>query len=301
MIRVVIMAQGQQSRLSDLKIPKQLLPLALCNTTILDRTLSLLAHYDEVGEIVVVAGEEIRRHLAGPGHKVEHFETAGWRTCNDDGAIAAADAVMAWPARALRRSLVVEVVSLDLPGNSVIRGLRAIRPYLKREAVVVGGAGVPDRELVFDRTVILLGDVVYSRRCLGALVPKVAPAPIWFAVSPDLSPSGGEVYGCSYDVAGTAEFLSLLDEVVHPPFVDTYQPGQLRRLLWERQRRVLEAEMTERGVSPKIAALVRAGAPVPLESCCSIMDGGDYTRDIDTVEDMKRLGELDVAAWKEGL
>jgi hypothetical protein len=290
MIRVVIMAQGQQTRLPDLKIPKQLLPLPLCNTTILDRTLTMLTSDDRVGEIVVIGC--FARHLTDGGDG--YFNLGRWAPCTSDDA----DATMSTTSRKRAGSppVCLEVVKLNAPGNSVIRGLRAIRPYLRQEAVIAGGAGMADSELDFTRTVILLGDVVYSRRCLAALADK-APAKVWFAVSPDLSPGGGEVFGCSYDQDGTEEFLSILDNVVHPPFTDTYQPGQLRRLLWERQRRIYELEMSERTDTEVRAVVLEGARQRPSDKCCTIMN--DFTTDIDTIADLRLLGDLDVRAWED--
>jgi hypothetical protein len=292
------MCHGEQSRLRDLKIPKQLLPLPLCNTTILGRTLAMLTGTDEVGEIVVIGDRRFAQHLFG---KVScdpaPFLLSDWRTATAGKWINAEAEITS---RTIRRprgmgGIGLEIVSMVSPGNSVIRGLRAIRAYLAMTRVTEDD----DAEL-YDRTVILLGDVVYSRRCLAALVPKICNDEMWFVVSPDLTASTGEVFGCSYDREGTAEFLSILDAVPHPPFTDTYQPGQLRRLLWERQRRQLEAAFVRQGVPAGVAAVARQASHSPAAGCCSVMDDDDYTCDFDTVDDLEHLGRADVAAFRDG-
>lgn len=291
MIRVVIMCHGQQTRLADLKIRKHLLPLPLCGTTILQRTIGMLEGARDVGEIVVVGPPDIAAALGFTG-MMDSIDLATWSSSPPDhppvnGYEDPGVVYMATPP-------CLEVVTLgNKPGHSVIRGLQKIRAYLAQDRC--------GPEIVYDRTVVLMGDVVYSRRCLSALLHAVPPAeqPIWFAVTPDLSPSTGEVFGLSYSRAGTAEFLDILDNVAHPPF-DAYQPGQLRRLLWDRQSREGERWLAiEKVSSSVVAGAVRSSLrSKPHEACCTILDH-DFTRDIDTVKDLMRLGELDVAAWHD--
>ncbi len=245
----------------------------------------MLAADQRVGEIVVLGTMEHAVGLFSDAYEqqIDGLDLATWGRARGPKA----DATVVYTS--IRRpsgwkagSVCLEVVTLVRPGTSVIRGLQAIRAYLKQEAVVTPGEVGAGEELPFERTVILLGDVVYSKRCLAALVDKVSGrSQVWFAVSPDLTGATGEVFGVSYDQAGTAEFLHLLDNVKHPPFPDTYQPGQLRRLLWDRQAAVLQHAV----MTPQLA-------------CCSIMDD-DFTADVDTMSDLRRLSALDEMAFDD--
>ena len=104
-MRVVIMAQGGQSRLPMLKVRKQLLPLAACNTTILHRTLAQLSEL-MVSEIYLVAPEML------------------------------ATEILRWAHRAIPAANLI-TVTLPRPGNSVVQGLLGTGAMLAGDDVVV--------------------------------------------------------------------------------------------------------------------------------------------------------------------
>lgn len=219
---VIILCQGQQTRLPGLDIPKQLLPLPECGgVPILHRTIRQLARWIPG----VIRGQ-------------------GWMTVvgkRDHFAKLLVDVDASLPSG----SADVELVELAQPGNSSLIGLRR---YLEQH----------NRPHTGD-VVVLLGDVVYSWRCLDAIFTPT-PGPISFVASSDLSPSTGELWGIRWDV-GYSPLYSLDRALEHyPPFVD-YQPGQMRRWLW--------------------ACQVLGHA--------SVVRCDDYTRDFDKPEDLKLL------------
>lgn len=167
----------------------------------------------------------------------------------------------------MREAFRPDVVELDDPGNSSLKG---IARYL---AEYRGSISYP-------RTVVLLGDVVYSWACLQTiLAPWVNSYPTYrFVGTKDLSTSGGELWGLSWH-RDIDEFMrQRLGSAVasHPPFAE-YQPGQMRRWLWQMPFVVNGALDTQ------IRAHIDAGTYVPVD---------DYTRDIDLPEHVRQLDEL---------
>lgn len=210
---VVILAQGTQQRMGDaITIPKQLLPLPACGgIPILHRTLLQLARIeyqnlrDPAGRVTVVAWSEVLDSI------FKH--------------------------RMLTRSErpPAEGLSLLEPGNSSLKGIH-------RYLALTAGAEQPER------TIVLLGDVVYSWRCLQAIfepldgpyldstgIPRCR-----FVGTPDISPSGGELWGIAWErvsdtkPTGRRGMIDALESALekHPPF-QAYQPGQLRRWMWQ--------------------------------------------------------------------
>lgn len=120
----------------------------------------------------------------------------------------------------------LDVCSLAIPGNSSLKG---IHRYLDNQALIVGAPKA-------DRTVVLLGDVVYSWHCLGAIFADASNpngAPIVFVGTSNIGPGGGELWGVAWNKDGDAVMLAALEHALakHPPFSE-YQPGQLRRWMW---------------------------------------------------------------------
>lgn len=237
---VIILAQGSQTRLPGLQIPKQLLELdvGIHRTTILGRLLAMLTRLKMAMSmsITVVAGAEIREALKPCRH--------------------------------------VGVLTLNDPGNSSLKGVHRIL-----------GANSADRAIArvledpADRVAILLGDTVYSWKCLLEIL---SPRPIAFVGTGDLGRSEGEIWGISWnrdqdEVMRRAREAALAE---HPPAHFTeYQPGQLRRWLW--------------------AHCNFDGTPVtPYRDYYEV---DDYTRDIDIPAHLELLPALARAAYEDDL
>jgi hypothetical protein len=194
---VIVLAQGRQERMGDSTggLPKQLLPLPACGgQPILLRTIHQLGRllHRDDTRITLVSWHEVISRVL--------------------------------PAQA---PIEPEGVSLLDPGNSSLKG---IQRYLDQLALI---AGAPRA----DRTVVLLGDVVYSWMCLEAILADVSNpngAPIAFCGTKNISPSGGELWGIAWgrDADFVMEGALAIALEKHPPFHDTYQPGQLRRWMW---------------------------------------------------------------------
>jgi len=144
----------------------------------------------------------------------------------------------------------VTLTQLPSPGNSSLKG---IARYLELRA--------PVRQQ--SKTIVLLGDVVYSWACLDALA--VLSAHMGFVGTADLSSSKGELWGVAWHaIHDDAMMIDLRDALLkHPPLEDTYQPGQLRRWVvgWRRG-----------DVADQVAKLIKTGNYVAID---------DYTMDVD--------------------
>jgi hypothetical protein len=261
---VIILAQGEQKRLPNLLgYPKQAIRLPGCGLApILARTLRQIAVVTDSG----VAGSTAVTVLAGP--------------------------VLQGIIEGYLGESSVGFVQLATPGNSALKG---IARYL--EGIAYGSN--PDHGP--DRVVVLLGDVVYSWRCLQALllspaqdqeralIPRdqIVPVnrPFVFAGTSDLSTSAGELWGLSWERVAAPGMLAGLSSALehHPPFED-YQPGQLRRWLWEMAG-------SDAG-SDAVAELTATGAYVPID---------DYTRDIDIPEHVDLIPKLSESGRAEDL
>lgn len=238
-IHVIILAQGSQKRLPGLGYPKQLIVLPKCvmqgvsgrtTATIIDRTIAMVQHISNrdncKAKITVVCEEEIREHLQ-PGvmrASMSRIRTAGQIEYS----------------YAPPRADGVSCMSLDHPGNSSLKGAGKV---LSSRWEFWKHGDAERRWLPFSPwpaaqnaglTVILLGDVIYSWTCLQALLQPYPALPHLFIGTSDLGPSTGEIWGIRWSVDGNLAMNDALVAAVlsHPPFAD-YQPGQLRRWLFQ--------------------------------------------------------------------
>jgi len=201
---IIILAQGTQARMGGRGVGwKQLLPLPLCNgVPILVRTLVQLQGFLKSMSITVVTWDALFRDA-----DMTHGAREPWR-----------DVVSGKIDPATLRH-----VELADPGNSSLKG---IARYLEDSAYDRGA----------ESTIVLLGDVVYSWACLASL--RVIADRGGFVGTSNLSSSGGEIWGIAWHRSREDIMLADLRDALlrHPPFDDTYQPGQLRRWLvgWRR-------------------------------------------------------------------
>lgn len=207
--------------------------------------------------VTVVTWPHVRRHLLGNpisvrltvtavgGVSVEPFKI-GWNYCPCTEA-------------------------LEDPGNSSLKG---ISRFLELE-------DNREDQPEWERTVVLLGDVVYSWDCLRAIFANTEPWPRFVGTS-NLSPGGGELWGISWLADADAQMRTFLGSALerHPPFHGTYQPGQLRRWLWE-------ANTTFDALMPDAMRHRERPWFVPID---------DYTRDIDLPEHVLAIPKLSEAA-----
>lgn len=246
---VVILAQGTQRRLGMQAGYKQLLPLPECDgVSILWRTLCQLEMiHDRHGVDTNV------RIVCWPQM---HPMLPIWSRSRFGG-----------------DCLKIEFVTLSDPGNSSLKG---IARYLE--------ARREERRSV-SRTVVLLGDVIYSWACLDAIWRPLQDQSYGFVGSSDLSSSGGELWGISWSVAHEDTMAAELRDALlrHPPFEDEYQPGQLRRWLqgWR------NGDLAER-----VQKLRHAGVFWGID---------DYTTDIDLPAHLERLLPVSVCARADDL
>ncbi len=233
-MNILIMAQGQQRRLSGLTHPKHLLEVG--GEPILMRTLRMLFDFDQSER---AAGRETALTIFGPrglpqGHG-SHVE-------------------------------------LDAPGSCIVDGILAV-------------AATPFWSRPWFRTVILLGDVVWSWAALEAVLADRRP--LVFAGTPTLSSSEGEVFALAFDNPQEVDNLCRtcpcrLDGKRVRSFMNP-QGGHLRRLLWWAQ------EQQKRQMAPLHE--VRADAKQTWHPDL-YLPIADWTDDVDTPEDVARLPEL---------
>lgn len=253
----IILAQGSQSRMGDFIYPKQLLPLAahtaagVANVTIIERTIAMIV-----------------KRIVGDATS---FETAR-RICDPhalvvvgDARFERIDAAIPVPGATDYFTVAPATFTLDDPGNSSLKGLHRVLQYARDPA---------RRTRQPQRTVVLFGDVLYSWACLGALLNEDLANPIFVGTS-DLGAGGGELWG----LAWKAEDDKLMDAAMdlalksHSVFDDTYQPGQMRHLLWGLDR-VLTARVDVMG----------GHESRPWWFTCD-----DYTMDVDLPEHLLQL------------
>lgn len=263
---IIILAQGAQTRLPELPVAKQLLPLPACgDTPILYRTLRQVWEImcrpmvtpgaDGVtgaveGKVTVVAGYSLMEHLM---RNVVVIPTA---TGSDEG-----------------YRYTPNVTMLADPGNSSLKG---IDHFLRIDDLTFDP---PSEEKRPSRTVVLLGDVIYSWVCLRAIFSVGAPWCTKFVGSSNLSRGGGELWGLSWSWEAEHDMRSYLAHALlkHPPFAD-YQPGQMRRWLWAANYSRRSEVEQYRIDSPWFVAV------------------DDYTKDIDIPEHLPFLPPLSEAA-----
>jgi hypothetical protein len=171
-----------------------------------------------------------------------------------------------WPNEDGRFTVTPSYDVLPEPGNSALKG---IARYLELR---------DHRIFRYDRTIILLGDVVYSWACLRAIweMSKIAG----FVGTRNLALEKGELWGVAWSRALEDRMMSDLRDALlrHPPLDDGYHHSQLRRWIsgWRRG-----------DLSDHIAKLRKVDAYVDID---------DYTHDIDAASDLVLLPELSSVA-----
>lgn len=253
---VIILAQGNQSRLPRLRTPKQLLPLPACGgMSILDRTINQISQLAERDQndvsILVVAGEQIRSHLGGGNRTIWEHEAAGETYRITDNMRASDPTTLA-------------VMTLEKPGNSSLKGI----------AKVLSIAMAIQSQVDTDLMVILLGDVIYSWHCLEVLMASADVGRAFVGTS-DLSASGGEIWGVRWKTSLPTSMLFALEQALasHPPFFE-YQPGQLRRWLFALEGKPRELVAFDESPWPSFIAV------------------DDYTRDVDVPSHLEMIPEI---------
>ena len=155
-------------------------------------------------------------------------------------------AVIGWPELLDTVFGVAELHTFNEPGNCILEGIAGCRLLFDKE-----------------RTVILLGDVVYSRAAIEAIYADERP--VFAAGSSDLTSSTGELYAFSFTREWEANVVRLLHtRSCFGTLHKKYQPGHLRELY-----RALKSYYGE-----------------------SYLTIDDYTTDIDTEEDLETFGAL---------
>lgn len=153
----------------------------------------------------------------------------------------------------------------ESPGNCIVDGLLATRKLWAND--------------VHGRTVILLGDVVWSRRALAAVLSD--PRPIVFAGTSALSASQGEVFALAFDnsqaVVKLCETCPCRVDGTRKRTFPRMLGGHLRRLLWwtQAQHHKIPPNRSKQTWHPDLY--------LPID---------DWTMDIDDPADVARLPEL---------
>lgn len=260
---VVILCQGTQKRLTGVRTPKQLLSLPMHaasgapNTTILGRTLmQVFRHLGGVGVNLENAAERYNDHrvtVVGWTEMYQYFGHASVKIPH-----------LRRDSERVEFRFVPEVTTLAEPGNSSLRG---ISQYLA-EATSLRNEAWPDR------TVVLLGDVVYSWTCLRAIFDGSPATPdLAFVGTHKLTPSDGEIWGIMWRRSTEKLVLRALAEALPrsaSASAEEYQSGQLRHWLWALDG--LRAPNTDY---------------IPM---------GGYTMDVDDPEDLVELASASLEA-----
>lgn len=178
--------------------------------------------------------------------------------------------VVTWRDIAARLPADCRCVELEDPGNSALRG---IDRYLRSGQRMIAAA---------DYTMVLLGDVVYSWRCLGTLAHLGTTS--GFVGTADLAADRGELWGIAWCRQAEIQMRSSLSDGLlrHPPF-EEYQPGQLRRWI---------AGFERGDLRDHVERLRRRGRYVDVD---------DYTRDIDLPAHIALLPQLSELARVDDL
>lgn len=278
---VIILAQGQQTRMGALKVPKQLLVLPAHsaaqapNVTILERTLAQVGmklmgnaatgsnatKLLEPHTVTLVADRRIdeyylRGHIPLP-YTGEFGEDSEMRFCINPGRYTLPDA-----------------------GNSSLVGLsRFVEQWSDIEY---------PRD--YRRTIILLGDVVYSWACMDQLFRPIYSGEdmmahsITFCGTSDLGQDRGELWGIAWyrqsnETMANALKLALRNASKHE---DGYQPGQLRQLLFS-----LDDLVGDGKVRNQTRQTMARSWWVPID---------DYTMDVDLPEHLVDLARSSLQA-----
>lgn len=151
------------------------------------------------------------------------------------------------------------------PGNSSLKGVARYLENFRK----LGQPG---------RTVVLLGDVIYSWNCLDAIFTM---SKVWgFVGSAGLSYDQGELWGVGWSCENEDLMRSQLADALlrHPPFDDDYQPGQLRRWIPGWRPGALENHIRQFKFRGHFAEI------------------SDYTHDIDVPSDLELIPDLSRSA-----
>lgn len=209
---VIILAQGQQTRLPSLAHPKQLLPLPLCgDVPLLARTLVQVRMIDPTCHITVVS----RAGMYAPIFDWKPAVTGVWPRSTGHERLSS-----------LIGDGQLETTELPDPGNSSLKGCSRYLDY-RRDLQNLDA-------LPFEapaQTVILLGDVCYSWRAVNILMSDAIPYA--FVGTSDLSESAGELWGVTFRKDAEEPLYQWLKKALrkHPPFTP-YQCGQLRQWMF---------------------------------------------------------------------
>lgn len=226
-MNLVVMCQGQQRRLPDLKHPKHLLPVG--GEPILERTLRLLQDMEPTLPVDVVG------------------------SCIDFMPLTRKYAPNAFMA------------PLEEAGNCIVDGILAAQASWSPRG----------------RTLVLLGDVVWSRSALADVLFEVRRRPVVFAGTPVLTAAEGEVFALGFDDPQDVENLCRtcpcrMDGSRSRVFSKA-QGGHLRRLLWWYQDR------DRNRLRPPYGQSWHPDCYLPIT---------DWTMDVDTQADVERLPEI---------
>lgn len=277
---VIILAQGSQSRMGPFfnKIPKQVLPLSAHisagarNIRVIDRTIAQVVKILSGGAstpdavqramtphgIVVIGDRKMR--------EVHHPRGDFLLMANELD-------------ERVYYGVSPEVFTLHDPGNSSLKGLARVLDHASRTP------GVPE-----GRTVVLLGDVLYSWNCLEALFCPADVRDVTFAGTSDLGPGDGELWGISW-FKSTAKLIGGAIDIGltnHSKFEDEYQPGQLRHVLWAVDRHLNPNGMVRKDEKP---------GQWPARDWFVPID--DYTMDVDLPDHIAKLARHSFLAWAD--
>jgi molybdopterin-guanine dinucleotide biosynthesis protein A len=164
--------------------------------------------------------------------------------------------VVGWPdlERACCRG---SLVTLASPGGSIAEGI-----YQSTALWSPNG-----------RTHLLLGDVVYSRATLRAILEDERR--VVAAGTPELSGSTGEVFALSFAAAAAPDVIEAIRDLGPAPR-HNYTGGQLRRVLWSHMARTGRRDVDgARRYDPAVYLTV-----------------WDWTMDIDTPEHLREIDRL---------
>lgn len=306
---VIILAQGQQTRLPELPISKTMLPLFVRDSdgvdeypyapvtytdlqpnvlstpratlaprvTIMERTIAQLGHMWSRRDIDWLAVRVVASDQT-MGEMLPMAWTGGApyiRAPIVRGRGSPAGKWSRWitttPSIGDVRGLGVSGLSFESPRNSSLRGIADTLSALDAD-----GDLPSDRKGLDLQIVVLFGDTIYSWACLREILRCGRECGHTFTVSPDLSRSEGEVWGLSWcnrdDLLMTRALADALRK--HPPVNDTYQAGQMRRWLFE----LCDGDLDE---------MAEHASCVPNGECPD-----DYTRDIDLPGHVNLLPQL---------
>lgn len=226
--------------------------------------------------LVMAQGEQ--RRLANLGHPKHLIEVCGETILGRTLRLARAHLpeavchVIGLPAhQAVCRSHGAELHTLAAPGTCILDGIIGSSSWWNRPG----------------RSIVLLGDVVFSRAAMASVIADQRP--LVFAGTTDVSASTGELFAASWtDHQDTGELLRTAPCRVRPRSGERLcyprqQGGHLRRLLWWAQdRRRLKLPAPQLTWAPELY--------LPID---------DWTDDIDTQADLAELPKLELHAMSE--